>query len=108
MDIDIKEVGNMIKQNPKVFGAELINMIVADPYLLFLPLGWGRLGRAVVNSIRMKTGKRLQYKKLAKRAGMSSQKKAKMAMKKKPKMAMKKAKASQTAGAIMKRERMMN
>ena len=49
-----------------------------------------------------------QYKKLAKRAGMSSQKKAKMAMKKKPKMAMKKAKASQTAGAIMKRERMMN
>jgi hypothetical protein len=66
MDIDIKEVGNMIKQNPKVFGAELINMIVADPYLLFLPLGWGRLGRAVVNSIRMKTGKRLQYKKLAK------------------------------------------
>ena len=66
MNIDIKEVGNMIKQNPKVFGAELINMIVADPYLLFLPLGWGRLGRAVVNSIRMKTGKRLQYKKLAK------------------------------------------
>ena len=49
-----------------------------------------------------------QYKKLAKRAGMSSQKKAKMTMKKKPKMAMKKAKASQTAGAIMKRERMMN
>ena len=41
-----------------------------------------------------------KYKKLAKRAGMSSQKK--------PKMAMKKAKASQTAGAIMKRERMMN
>jgi len=35
-------------------------------------------------------------------------KKPKMAMKKKPKMAMKKAKASQTAGAIMKRERMMN
>jgi len=31
-----------------------------------------------------------------------------MSSQKKPKMAMKKAKASQTAGAIMKRERMMN
>ena len=66
MDIDFKEVGNMMKQNPKLFGAELINMLVADPYLLFLPLGYGRLGRAVVNSIRMKTGKRLKYTKLAK------------------------------------------
>ena len=64
MNIDIKEVGNMIKQNPKVFGAELVNMILADPYLLFMPLGWGRLGRGVVNSIRLKRGKNLQYKRI--------------------------------------------
>ena len=43
-----------------------------------------------------------------KKPKMAMKKKPKMAMKKKPKMAMKKAKASQTAGAIMKRERMMN
>ena len=64
MNIDIKEVGNMVKQNPKLFGAELVNMIVADPWLLFMPLGWGRLGRGVVNSIKLKRGKNLQYKRL--------------------------------------------
>ena len=61
MNIDIKEVGNMIKTNPKLFGAELVNMLVADPWLLFMPLGWGRLGRGVVNSIKLKRGKNLQY-----------------------------------------------
>jgi hypothetical protein len=64
MNIDIKEVGNMIKTNPKLFGAELVNMIVADPWLLFMPLGWGRLGRGVVNSIKVKRGKNLQYKRI--------------------------------------------
>ena len=54
----------MVKQNPKLFGAELVNMIVADPWLLFMPLGWGRLGRGVVNSIKLKRGKNLEYKRL--------------------------------------------
>jgi len=40
-------------------------------------------------------------------AKIMNKKKPKMAMKKKAKMGMKKAKASQTAGAIMKRERLM-
>jgi len=66
MNIDIKEIGNMVKQNPKLFGAELANMIMADPWLLFMPLGWGRLGRGVVNSIKLKRGKNLQYKRLKK------------------------------------------
>ena len=29
-----------------------------------MPLGWGRLGRGVVNSIKLKRGKNLQYKRL--------------------------------------------
>ena len=59
MSIDMKEVGNMIKANPKLFGAELVNMIMADPWLLFMPLGWHRLGRGVVNGIRLKRAKNL-------------------------------------------------
>ena len=65
MSIDFKEVGNMIKKNPKLFGAELVNMLMADPYLLFMPLGWHRLGRGVVNAIRLKAGKNLQLTKVA-------------------------------------------
>ena len=42
MSIDMKEVGNMIKSSPGLFGAELVNMLMADPYLLFMPLGWHR------------------------------------------------------------------
>jgi len=57
MNIDIKEIGNLIKKSPGLFGAEMVNMVVADPYLLFMPLGWGRLGRGVVNSLRMKYSK---------------------------------------------------
>jgi hypothetical protein len=63
MDVDLKEIGNLIKQSPGLFGAELVNMIVADPYLLFMPLGWGRLGRGVVNSLRMKYAKSFQLTK---------------------------------------------
>jgi hypothetical protein len=63
MDIDIKEIGNFIKTSPKLFGAELINMAVADPYLFFMPLGWGRLGRGIVNSLRMKFGKQMSLAK---------------------------------------------
>ena len=59
MSIDFKEVGNMIKANPKLFGAELVNMIMADPWLMFMPLGWHRLGRGVVNGIRLKRAKNL-------------------------------------------------
>ena len=59
MTIDLKEVGNMIKANPKMFGAELVNMIMADPWLMVMPLGWHRLGRSVVNSIRLKRAKNL-------------------------------------------------
>ena len=54
---DFKEFGNMAKSNPKIFGAELVNMMLADPYLLFMPLGWGKLGRGVVNAIRLKNSK---------------------------------------------------
>jgi hypothetical protein len=63
MDIDLKEIGNLVKQSPGLFGAEMVNMIVADPYLLFMPLGWGRLGRGVVNSLRMKYSKSFQITK---------------------------------------------
>jgi len=67
MHVDLKEVGNMIKKNPKLFGAELVNMLMADPWLMFMPLGWGRLGRGVVNAIKMKAGKRLKYVRLGAR-----------------------------------------
>ena len=57
MSIDLKEVKNMMKANPKMFGAELVNMMMADPYLLFMPMGWSALGRGVVNSLRLKYSK---------------------------------------------------
>ena len=60
MTIDMKEVGNMIKANPKMFGAELVYMLMADPWLMFMPLGWHRLGRGVVNSIRLKYAKQAE------------------------------------------------
>nr|BAR18304.1 hypothetical protein [uncultured Mediterranean phage uvMED] len=63
MDIDLKEIGNMIKQSPGLFGAEMVNMVMADPYLLFMPLGWGKLGRGVVNSLRLKYSKSFQVTK---------------------------------------------
>ena len=64
MSIDMKEVGNMIKKNPKLFGAELVNMLMADPWLMFMPLGWHKLGRGVVNAIRLKSAKNLQLTKV--------------------------------------------
>jgi len=57
LTFDFKEFSNMVKANPRLFGAELVNMVMADPYLLFMPLGWHRLGRGIVNSIRFKYGK---------------------------------------------------
>ena len=64
--IDIKEVKNMAKANPGLFGAELVNMMLADPYLLFMPLGWHKLGRGIVNAIRLKNQKILTLSKVSK------------------------------------------
>ena len=61
MSIDMKEVGNFIKSNPKMFGAELVNMLMADPWLLLTPLGFGRLGRGVVNSIKLKSRAKFKH-----------------------------------------------
>ena len=30
ISIDFKEIGNMIKANPKMFGAELVNMLISS------------------------------------------------------------------------------
>ena len=64
MSIDLKEVGNMIKANPKMFGAELVNMLMADPWLLFMPLGWGRLGRGVFRSIKFRHANKFKHKRI--------------------------------------------
>jgi hypothetical protein len=66
MTIDMKEVRNMVKQNPKLFGAELVNMIMADPYLLFMGFGFHKLGRGVVNAIRLRNQKVLTLSKVSK------------------------------------------
>lgn len=60
---DSKEVVNMIKKYPGVAGAELVNMLIADPYLLLLPSTlFAKLGRGIVNTSRLKlSGK---YKRL--------------------------------------------
>jgi hypothetical protein len=67
MNIDMKEIKNVITANPKLFGAEMINMMMADPYLLFMPMGWGRLGRGVVNGLRLKFGKQMSLAKIPRR-----------------------------------------
>ena len=52
---DAKEVINMAKKYPGVLGAELVNMLIADPYLLLLPSTmFSRLGRGIVNASRLK------------------------------------------------------
>ena len=65
-DVDLKEVINLAKKSPGMFGAELVNMMVADPWLLFMPLGWVKLGKGVVNSLRYKYSKNFKYEKIAK------------------------------------------
>jgi hypothetical protein len=62
---DVKEIANMAKKYPGVIGAELVNMLVADPYLLLIPSAtFSRLGRGVVNASRLRfSGK---FKKLSK------------------------------------------
>ena len=54
-NFDVQEIANLAKQHPGVFGAELVNMIVADPYLFFIPsIAYARLGRGIVNSVKLK------------------------------------------------------
>ena len=55
----------MVKQYPSVFGAELVNMMIADPYLFLLPsVAYGRLGRGISNSIKLKNAKSFKSVKL--------------------------------------------
>ena len=55
----------MVKQYPSVFGAELVNMMIADPYLFLLPsVAYGRLGRGISNSIKLKNAKSFKAVKL--------------------------------------------
>ena len=52
------EMVKMVKQYPSVFGAELVNMMVADPYLFLLPsVAYARLGRGISNSLKLKYSK---------------------------------------------------
>jgi len=54
-EFDAKEIVNLAKQHPGVFGAEIVNMFVSDPYLFFIPeLAYGRLSRGIVNSVKLK------------------------------------------------------
>lgn len=59
------EMVKMIKQYPAVFGAELVNMVIADPYLFLLPsVAYARLGRGISNSIKLKNAKSFKSVKL--------------------------------------------
>ena len=59
---DFGEVVKLAKKHPGIMGAELVNMIVADPYLLAIPSTFfTRLGRGVVNATRAKYSKRFKY-----------------------------------------------
>jgi len=52
---DAKEIVKLAKNYPSVFGAELVNMLVADPYLLLLPTtAFAGVGRGIVNATRLK------------------------------------------------------
>jgi hypothetical protein len=60
---DFGEVVKLAKKHPGIMGAELVNMIVADPYLLLLPATfYAKLGRGIVNATtRAKYSKRFKY-----------------------------------------------
>jgi hypothetical protein len=50
---DFGEIVKLAKQYPSVMGAEFVNMLVADPWLLALPSTlYSRLGRGIVNATR--------------------------------------------------------
>jgi len=57
---DAKEILNLAKKYPSVFGAELINMLIADPYLLLLPSTiFSKLGRGIVNAGKLNFSSKL-------------------------------------------------
>ena len=52
-DFSFKEFGNLVKKHPGLVGAEMVNAIVADPWLLAIPfIGVPRFGKGIVNLIR--------------------------------------------------------
>ena len=58
---DAGEVFKMAKKYPGVMGGELVNMLLADPYLILLPATvFSKLGRGVVNAGRLKYSKKFK------------------------------------------------
>ena len=52
-EFSFSEFGNLIKKHPGLVGGELINTLVADPWLLAVPFfGVPKFGRGIVNLIR--------------------------------------------------------
>jgi len=52
-DFSFKEFGNLVKKHPGLVGGELINALVADPWLAAIPfVGVPRFGRGIVNFVR--------------------------------------------------------
>jgi hypothetical protein len=52
---DASEILKMAKKYPSAVGAELVNMLIADPYLLLLPATvFSKLGRGMVNAGKLK------------------------------------------------------
>ena len=68
---DASEIMKMAKKYPSVVGAELVNMLVADPYLLLLPSTmFSRLGRGIVNATRLSYNNKFKAVKRVKKLGM--------------------------------------
>ena len=60
---DFGEVTKLAKKHPGILGAELVNMVLADPYLLLVPsIFFAKLGRGMTNAIRSKYSKRVGFK----------------------------------------------
>jgi hypothetical protein len=52
---DASEILKMAKKYPSAVGAELVNMLLADPYLILLPATvFSKLGRGMVNAGKLK------------------------------------------------------
>jgi hypothetical protein len=52
---DASEILKMAKKYPSAVGAELVNMLIADPYLILLPATvFSKLGRGMVNAGKLK------------------------------------------------------
>jgi hypothetical protein len=60
---DFSEVTKLAKKHPGILGAELVNMVIADPYLLLVPSTFfAKLGRGMTNAIRSKYSTKVGYK----------------------------------------------